>query len=191
MSLGIFRSIRGSFAPEYRREADKMIRQLNTELKARGLPEYQDPDPGERDLRPLPCGNAGASTFSRLQKLAEEARLPWTLGCLRGERQIALPFEFAGTFAVRLGRGLFFVPIVQEFVSVRTIHEEVIALALVLKIPLADGTLSDALGERLSDCLGVTDDEPAGWLENERGLWVDLYYATRYGMEDSTPLVIG
>jgi hypothetical protein len=190
MSLGIFRSIHRTYGPKDRRVADKLIRQLNVELMARGLPKYEDPDPGERNLRRLPCGNAGASTFRRLEEIAAEARLSWTLGRLRGERMIVLPIEFAGTLSVTFGRVLFFAPTIQDFASLHTVHQELIALAVALKIPLTDGTLSHALSERLCDCLGVNDHEPAGWLENERALWLDLYYATRYCMEDSRPVVI-
>jgi len=190
MSLGIFRSIRGSYVPQYRREADKMILRLNAELKARGLPEYHDPDPGERGLRRLPCDHAGARTFSQLQKLAEEAGLSWTIGRLRSERWIALPLEFDGTFSVRLGRVLFFFPRVQLFTSVRTVYEELIALAPVLRIPFTDGSLGETTAERLANGLSLAEDEPAGFLEDERVLWLDLYYAARYCMEDSAPLVI-
>jgi len=190
MSLGIFRTIRGSYAAGYRKEADKIIRLLNDELQSRRLPDFRDSDPDERMRRPLPCGNAGASTFAALQKLAQEAQLSWTLGGLRGARQIALPMDFAETFSIRLGRTLFFATVMQDFASVRTIRDEVIALAPLLKIHLEHGVLSDALSERLNDGKGVADDEPPGLLESERGLWLDLYYATRYCLEDSTPLVI-
>ena len=191
MSLGIFRTIRGSYGDKYQKQPDRIIRRLNEELKARGLPEFHDPDRDERRLRRLPCGNAGASTFGALEKLAADAGLSWTLGRLRGERMIAIPIDFAGTFSVDLGRVLFFIPAgMQDFASVRTIHDEVIAMAPLLAIPLANGVLSDVLIERIGDCNGVSDDEPPGLLENERGLWLDLYCATRYCLEDSTPLVI-
>jgi hypothetical protein len=184
MSLGIFRSIRG---PLNRKYADKIIRRLNGELRARGLPEYCDPDPKEANLRRLPCGNAGASTFSALQKFAEGAQLSWTLDRLRGDAQIALPIDFEGSFSIKVG---WFIPAVQDFVSVRTIRKEVLALAPVLRIPLTNGEISGALAERIADCDGVSEDEPPGFLENERGLWLDLYFATKYCLEDCAPLVI-
>lgn len=187
MSLGIFRSIRGSYVAEYRKQADELIRLLNEELEVRRLPGFSDPEPDERNLRPLPCGNAGASTFLALRKLAHEAQLSWTLGRLRGERQIALPIDFPETFSIGLSRLL---PFAQDFASVRTIRSEVIAIAPLLRIPLEHDVLSNALSERLADCNGVSDEEPPGLLENERALWLDLYWATRYCMEDSTPLVI-
>jgi hypothetical protein len=191
MSLGIFRSIRGSYGSDHRR-ADRMIRLLNIELKTRNLPAYQDPEPSERGLRRLPCGNAGASTYSALSRIAGQAQLSWTLrdDALGGERWIALPFEFAAPFSIRVGRVLFLLPQFQDFASLPTIHREVLALAPLLKIPLTAGVLDESLIERLADCEGVTDDEPRGLLENERGLWLDLYCATKFGMEDGTPLVV-
>jgi len=167
-----------------------MILRLNAELKARGLPEYHDPDPDERVLRRLPGDHAGATTFGQLHKLAEEAGLSWTLGRFRSEPRIALPLEFTGTFSVRLGRILFLFPRVQVFTSVRTVYEELIALAPVLRIPFADGSLGETTAEQLANGLGLAEDEPAGFLEDERVLWLDLYYAARYCMEDSAPLVI-
>jgi len=192
MSLGIFRSIRGSYVESYRRQADKIIRVLNAEFARRCIPPYIDPDPDEHNLRRLPCGNAGASTFIALEERAKRAGLPWTLGSLRGEREIALPIPFAGKFALSVGRTLLFFAQSQEFCAVQTVHDELLALAPLLHIPLAHGTLTDEIADRIADCEFLPDDdaETAGALENERVLWLDLYFAARYSLEDKTPIVI-
>ncbi len=188
MSIGIFRSIRGSFME--RSEAERIIRALNAHLRNRGLPEYRDPEPGEKGLRMLPCGNAGGRTFCSLDELAGNAGVPWTLGNLKGSVAAALPIEFSGKLSVRIGRVMLLFPQVQEFISVRTVRDELLGLARALKIPLEKGVLSESLATRLSDCLGVSDDELPDTFENERALWVDLYYAAAYGLEDSTPIVL-
>jgi len=190
MSLGIFRSIRGSYVPKYRKKADRMIHCLNAELKVRGFSEYEDPEPDERKLRQLPCGNTSSATFLSLAKLAHDADLPWAFGNRQGERYIALPVEFTGVISVSVGRIPFF-RVVQEFFSIQTTRREIIALAPVLGVPLSDGELDNEVSNRIADGLGVKDDEAPGLLENERALWLDLYVAVGYCLEDSTPLVIG
>lgn len=167
-----------------------MIRCLNVELKMRGHPEYKDPQPDERKWRRLPCGDTSASAFLSLAKIAHDADLPWAFGNCRGERYIALPMEFAGVISVSVGRVPFF-RTVQDFLSIQTIHREVVALAPVLGIPLLNGKLDNEVSSRIADCLGVKDDEAPGLLESERALWLDLYVAVGYCMEDFTPLVIG
>lgn len=190
MSLGIFRSIRGSYVSKYRGKADRVIRCLNVELKMRGYPEYEDPRQDERKWRQLPCGNTSVAAFLSLAKLAHEAGLPWAFGNCRGERYIALPMEFTGVISVNVG-GVPFFKTVQDFLSIQTIHREIIALAPVLGIPLLDGKLDDEVSNRIADCLGVKDGEAPGLLESERALWLDLYVAVGYCLEDFTPLVIG
>jgi hypothetical protein len=192
MSLGIFRSIRGSYAEPYWKEADRVIRALNKEFARRGIPPYCDPDPDEGELRRLPCGNAGASTFEAMRKRAQQAGLPWTLDALRGDRRIALPIPFSGKFAVVVERLAFILPLRQEFCAVRTVRDELAALAPLLSIPLRDGVVSYEIASRLADCqpLPGETEELAGALENERGLWLDLHLACRYSLEDKTPVVI-
>ena len=190
MSLGIFRSIRSSYAPRYRGKADRMINSLNVELKIRGCSEYEDPSPDERKWRQLPCGNTSVSTFLSLGKIADEAGLPWSFGNWQGERYIALPVEFTGVISVSVGRIPFF-RVVQNFLSLKTVRREVIALAPELAIPLSDGELDDEVSNRIADGLGVRDEEVPGFLENERAFWLDLYVAVGYCLEDCTPLGIG
>ncbi|EDY17173.1 hypothetical protein CfE428DRAFT_5355 [Chthoniobacter flavus Ellin428] len=192
MSLGIFRSIRGSYAEPYRRDAEWIVRALKAEFVRRGLPPYVDPEPDERSLRRLPCGNARAATFATLQERAWRAELPWTLGSLRGERQIALPISFTGKFSLLVRRRLLIFPQRQSFCSVQTLHDELLALAPLLHIPLVDGTVAAEIANRLANCEALPDDDPqaASTLENERGLWLDLHLASRYSLEDRTPVVI-
>lgn len=192
MSLGIFRSIRGSYGKSYRRMPDKMIHALNEELAKRGLPPYVDPDPDERGLRRLPCGNAGASIFIDLEKRAQQGGLPWTLGRLRGDREIALPISFSGTWTLSLGRSLLIFKETLEVCAVQTVHDELLALAPRLQIPLTDGALSEEIADCIDDCnpLPGEDAAAAGELENVRTLWLDLYFAAKYGLEDKTPIVI-
>ncbi|HSI13792.1 MAG TPA: hypothetical protein VK961_17235 [Chthoniobacter sp.] len=192
MSLGIFRSIRGSYVESYRKAAEKIIQALNKEFARRGIPPYFDPNPDEDTLRRLPCGNAGASTFGDLESRARQAGLPWTLGTVRGERQIALPIPFAGKFSLPVGRTLLVFVETQEFCAVRTVYDELLALAPLLQIPLVNGAVTEETADRLADCelLPGDEEETAAALENERGLWLDLYFATRYSLEDHTPVVI-
>ena len=191
MSLGIFRSIRGSYVESARKEADLIVAALNRELAARQLPVFVDSDPDESLLRNLPCGNAGASTFGALAARAHGAGLTWTLGSVRGERQIALPLPFDGKFAASMGRLFFLFTQHQEFCSVRTVVSELEALAPLLGIPLSGGTVTEEIADRLADCQTMPGDEEEGVMENERSLWLDLHLACHYSLEDGTPVVIG
>src|SRR6267378_4245221 len=142
MSLGIFRSIRGSYVENSRHVAEKMIRRLNEYLGALGLPPYDDPDPDERGLRFLPCGGSAASSiFQDLRALATSSGLPWTLGSLKGHREIALPLPLAGIISVKVGHSFFTAPQLQEFCSVSQVSKELVALAPVLHVELVDGQL--------------------------------------------------
>ena len=190
MSLEIVRSIRGAFGDSRRKQADKLLHSLNDVLRSRGLPEFKDSDPDESALRRLPCGSAGSGTFHALNQLAVNSNLAWSLSRHRTEYWIALPIRFDEPFSIQLGRLLLILPYYQEFQSLPVVHSEIIALAKCLAIPLQDGLLSDEHAARILDCESLTDSEPAGFMENERGLWLDLYQASRYCMEDGTPLVI-
>lgn len=192
MSLGIFRSIRGSFAEPDHRDAERMVRALKAEFIRRGQPPYVDPEPDERGLRRLPRGNAGAVTFATLQERAWRAKVPWTLGSLRGERQIALPIAFPGKFSLVVQRRYLVVPQRQTFCAVQTLHDELLAVAPLLGIPLVDTTVTKEIADQLAtgEALPGDDAETGASLANERNLWLDLHLASRYSLEDRTPVVI-
>lgn len=195
MSIGIFRSIRGSYIASARQEADGIIEALNAQLRQRGWAEYRDPNPDERGLRQLPCGNAGAATFAALAKRAADCGSTFTLTSLRGARWIALPMEFEGKMTAPMGR-LFLVrgKQSQEFCSIRTVLGELEALAPALGVPLLDGTVAADIADRLADCQPMPGDsmegDDDGSRENERALWLDLHLACRYSLEDGTPVVL-
>jgi hypothetical protein len=190
MSLSIYRSIRGSFGKTEQKQADNLLRLLNNELRSRGLPAFTDGAIDERGLRNLPCGNAGAVTFHALDQLAAASNLAWSLAKHRTERWIALPLSFEQPFSIRHGRFLLCIPIYQEFFSLPIILSEISALAEPLCIPLQNGLLSDEHAERIADCQSLCGSEPEGFKESERGLWLDLYRAATYCIEDSTPLIV-
>ena len=191
MSLGIHRSIQGSFGEAHQKAASRLLLLLNKELEHRGLPSFHDAPADERGLRRLACGMGGARTFQRLGQLATEANLPWSLSRHRTERWIALPIDFAEPFSIKYDRFMFFIPVHQEFFSLPAILSEIKALAAPLGIPLSNGTLSEEHAEKLADCQPLSDSERDGYLEAERGLWLDLYQGATWGMEESTPLVVG
>jgi hypothetical protein len=190
MSLGIFRSIRGSYAEPSRRDAESVVRALKAEFMRRGLSPYVDPEPDERGLRRLPCGNGGAVTFATLQERAWRAGLPWTLGSLRGERQIALPIRFPGKFSLVVLRRFLIIPQRQTFCAVQTLHDELLALAPLLGIPLVGGTVTKEIADQLTNGEALPGDDKGSVFENERRLWLDLHLASRYSLEDRTPVVI-
>jgi hypothetical protein len=190
MSLGLHRTIRSSFVEASRKRSDKIVRAISTELRGRGLGDFEDADPDLPWPGPIPCGNAGASTFQALHEVAVAADLPWSLSLCKGERQIAVPVAFDGPITVTIERILGLIPVGLTFVSLQRVREEVISLARPLGIPLNRGRVSDEISERIADCRGVTDEEPAGHLESERLLWLDFYYATRYCLDEPSALVI-
>ncbi len=190
MSLRICRSIRDSFGLSEQKQTDNLLRLLNIELRSRGGPAFTDGPLEERGLRKLPCGSAGAVTFRALNELASASNLAWSLGRHRTERWIALPLCFEEPFSIKHGRLFFFIPIYQEFFSLPTILSEITALAQPLFIPLQNGLLSDDHAARIDDCQPLCDSEPKGFKEDERFLWLDLYRAATYCIEDSTPLVV-
>lgn len=190
MSLGLHHSIRGSFVEGHRNRSDKIVSAINAELLGRGLGGFKDADPGLSWSGPIPCGNAGASTFRALYEVAVASNLSWSLNACRGEREIAVPVAFDGPITVIVERVLGLFPVTLTFVSLLQVREEVLSLAGPLGIPLHQGQISDAMSERIADCRGVTDDEPEGHLEEERLLWLDFYYATMYCLEERSPLVI-
>jgi hypothetical protein len=103
---------------------------------------------------------------------------------------IAVPAAFDGPITVIVERVLWILPVRLTFVSLPRVREEVISLARPLGIPLHQGCISDDISERITDCRGVTDDEPEGHLEGERTLWLDFYYATMYCLDEPAALVI-
>ena len=190
MSLGIYRSIRGCSTE---REANQLIQRINIALAQHGLPAFEDADPDERGLRPLPCGNASARAFISLERLITAAGLSWSLSDEDGfqsGRFIALPLEIREPIEIRLP-WLWIFSTRQTIHSARALHTELIAIAPLLKIPLDEGKLNPAVAELLQDCNALSADEPLGWMESERGLWHDLYAASLYCLEDGTPLIIG
>ena len=188
MSLGIFRSIRGSYVERSRHLADLIIRRLNEHLAGIGLPPYTDPDPNERGLRVLPCGGgASASTFQRLETLAASAGLAWTLGSLKGHRQIALPSHLEGVISVNTGHFWFRTPKLQEFCSVEQVSREAVALAPALHVELSHGRLSDDLIRKIANEVPFFAGDEEQVL---RGLWLDLCLAAQYCLEDARPLVV-
>ena len=190
MSLRICRSIRGSFGDAEQKQADKLLLLLNHELRSRGLPAFIDGAIDEAGLRNLPCGSVGASTLHALTQLAAASKLTWGLGNHVTERWIALPMCFEQPFSIRHGRLLFCIPIYQKFFSLPTILSEISALADPLGIPLDNGSLSDWHAARIADNETLCDSEPEGFKEDERSLWLELYLAATYCIEDSTPLLI-